>query len=86
MQFPVTTQRVAQSTLCFRKRRRIEDDQIVLGSRFFSRAQELKDILTPDLEAIARQLNGRVQDAFAGVKSAIGPLPKSMAPDRKLLI
>ena len=31
---------------------------------------EIREILTPDLEAIARQLNGRVQSAFAAVKSA----------------
>ncbi len=32
--------------------------------------QELREILTPDLEAIARQLNSRVQAAFASVKAA----------------
>jgi anti-sigma regulatory factor (Ser/Thr protein kinase) len=30
---------------------------------------ELRSILTPDLESVARQLNGRVQAAFAGVKN-----------------
>ncbi|HEY7427684.1 MAG TPA: hypothetical protein VH682_25870 [Gemmataceae bacterium] len=29
---------------------------------------ELREILTPDMEAVARQLNGRVQAAFAAVK------------------
>ena len=32
--------------------------------------QELREILTPDLEAVARQLNSRVQAAFASVKAA----------------
>jgi hypothetical protein len=40
--------------------------------------QELRDILTPDLEAVARQLNSRVQTAFASVKeSAPAPGPSS---------
>jgi hypothetical protein len=29
---------------------------------------DLRELLTPDLEAIARQLNGRVQTAFGGIK------------------
>jgi hypothetical protein len=33
---------------------------------------ELREILTPDLEAVARQLNGRVQASFAAVKHS-GP-------------
>ncbi len=32
--------------------------------------QELREILTPDLEAVARQLNGRVQRAFGALKGA----------------
>ena len=45
MQFPITAQRVAQSALRPCKRRWIENNQIVLCPRFFSRTQELKDIL-----------------------------------------
>jgi hypothetical protein len=45
VQFAVTAQRVAQSAFSFCKRRRIENDQIILRARFFSRAQELKDVL-----------------------------------------
>jgi hypothetical protein len=41
--------------------------------------QELREILTPDLEAVARQLNSRVQAAFAAVK-AIPPEPASVLP------
>jgi hypothetical protein len=35
---------------------------------------ELREILTPDLEAVARQLNSRVQAAFAAVKHAEPPI------------
>ena len=35
---------------------------------------ELREILTPDLEAVARQLNGRVQAAFAAVKHEEPPI------------
>ncbi len=41
--------------------------------------QEIREILTPDLEAIARQLNGRVQTAFAAVKAA-PPRPAVVSP------
>jgi hypothetical protein len=40
---------------------------------------ELREILTPDLEAVARQLNGRVQAAFAAVKVS-GPRPQPSSP------
>jgi hypothetical protein len=47
---------------------------------------ELREILTPDLEAVARQLNGRVQAAFAAVKHdepdvfTTGAAPKAERP------
>src|SRR2546421_6653724 len=45
MQFAIAAQRVAQSAFGFRERRWIENDQVILVFRFFSRAQELKNIL-----------------------------------------
>ncbi len=45
--------------------------------------QEVRDILTPDLEAVARQLNSRVQAAFAAVKAAPPkPAPAPMPAPR----
>jgi len=40
---------------------------------------EVREILTPDLEAVARQLNSRVQAAFAAVKHS-GPQPQPSTP------
>ncbi len=50
--------------------------------------QELREMLTPDLEAIARQLNGRVQRAFGGLKgvpeqSPTVKLPVAAEPARR---
>lgn len=42
--------------------------------------QKLRDILTPDMESIARQLNGRVQDAFAGLKASAPPVIIPLRP------
>ena len=49
-----------------------------------SPTQELREILTPDLEAVARQLNSRVQAAFAAVKAA-PPKPAPKQPPVPLI-
>lgn len=45
--------------------------------------QELREILTPDLEAVARQLNGRVQRAFGSLGSSPPPATVKMRVDSK---
>src|SRR4029453_13935120 len=66
MQLPIAAQSVAHAALRPRKRRRIEDNQIILCPCFFGSAQKLKYILLypADLYLIARSVSLRSGNAF----------------------
>ena len=84
MQFSIATQRVAQPAPGFCKRRRIENNQIILGARFLARAQELKNILlNPScVQFIARCVLFRSRDVL-GIFFNTGHFPGARARTRQ---
>ena len=50
VQLVITAQRVAQAAFGFRERRRIENDQVILGAVLFRRAQKREHVLFDPLD------------------------------------